>query len=234
MPAKPEKRSAPRRNTTPLAEAAVADSPNTRERLKEVAIELFAKHGLEAVSVRDITGTANLKNAGSLNYYFRTKDELIRQITIEIMAAADAYWKTGIDRLLERSDSPSIRDLVRVLVSWPASPERGGKVPSTGRFLAMFVHGRRELLRDLMRQAGLTQYDRALSLVRKRMTKVSDAVARQRIVFFFWSSTAFLGAHEAALDSRESGSGLWRATDVIESFTDAMVGMLTAPSRSSG
>jgi hypothetical protein len=109
---------------------------------------------------------------------------------------------------------------------------RSGRVPSTGRYLAMFVNARRQVLRDLMRQARLTQYDRALGLIRARMTSVPDAVARQRLVFFFWSSTAFLAAHEAALDSSERSSGLWRATDVIESFTDAMVGMLMAPSRS--
>ena len=34
--------------------AALAAAPSTSDRLKDAAIQLFARHGLEAVSVRDI------------------------------------------------------------------------------------------------------------------------------------------------------------------------------------
>ena len=202
---------------------------NSSDRLKTAAVELFAKHGFDSVSVRDIAAAANLKNAGSLNYYFRSKDELIRQIVAEVMGVADSYWKTGLDELLARSKTPSIRDLVRVIVSWPVPSSGSVGTPSTARFLAMFVQIRREELRDLMRDLGYTNYDRALALVRARLKSLPSVVVSQRIVFFFWSSTAFLGAREAAMDRSSTAHTVWSEKNVTENFVDAMVGMFEAP-----
>lgn len=197
---------------------------NSSDRLKNAAIELFAKHGMDSVSVRDIAAAANLKNAGSLNYYFRSKDELVRQIVAEVMGVADGYWKTGLDDLLATSKSPTVRDLVRVIVSWPVPTS-----PGTARFLAMFVNVRREQLREIMLSLGYTNYDRALALVRARLKKLPPVVVSQRIVFFFWASTAFLAAREAAMDRTTNDHTVWSGKDVTESFVDAMVGMFEAP-----
>jgi AcrR family transcriptional regulator len=52
---------------------------DTRERVLEVAERLFAARGLDAVSIRDITGAAGA-NLGAINYHFRTKDGLIAAV----------------------------------------------------------------------------------------------------------------------------------------------------------
>ena len=49
---------------------------STRERILDAAEELFAGNGLDATSLREITQSANA-NLASVNYYFRSKDELI-------------------------------------------------------------------------------------------------------------------------------------------------------------
>jgi AcrR family transcriptional regulator len=211
--------------------APAAAAVSTSDRLKDAAIQLFARDGLEAVSVRDIAAAANLKNAGSLNYYFRSKEELIRQLVAKVMGTADAYWKAGLEDLQAQAAPPSVRDIVRVIVSWPVPASGAGRTPSTARFLAMFVQNRRETLRDLMRELGFVHYDRAFALLRVGMgaAGVPTPVANQRLVFLFWSSTAFLAAREAAMDSDHAEHTLWSTEDVLENFIDAMVGMLTAP-----
>src|SRR5262245_31070920 len=50
-----------------------------KSRILEVAIRLFAERGLDAVSVRDITGAARV-NLGAVNYYFGSKEHLIREV----------------------------------------------------------------------------------------------------------------------------------------------------------
>ncbi len=212
-----------------VAEDMAPPAPSTSDRLKDAAIQLFARNGLEAVSVRDIAAAANLKNAGSLNYYFRSKEELIRQLVAKVMGTADAYWKVGLEELQARAAAPSVRDIVRVIVSWPVPASGAGRTPSTARFLAMFVQNRRQTLRDLMRELGFIHYDRAFALLRTQMKDVPTPVANQRLVFLFWSSTAFLAAREAAMDSEHAEHTLWSTEDVLENFVDAMVGMLTAP-----
>ena len=93
----------------------------------------------------------------------------------------------------------------------------------------MFVQNRRQTLRDLMRELGFIHYDRAFALLRAQMKNVPTPVASQRRVFLFWSSTAFLAAREAAMDSDHAEHTLWSTANVLENFVDAMVEMLTAP-----
>src|SRR5690349_10762718 len=51
----------------------------TRHRILEAAIRLFAEHGFDAVSLRDIATRAEV-NGAAINYHFRTKELLIREI----------------------------------------------------------------------------------------------------------------------------------------------------------
>lgn len=55
------------------------DSAGTHDRVLAVAERLFAERGLDAVSIRDITGAAEV-NLGSINYHFGTKDKLIAAV----------------------------------------------------------------------------------------------------------------------------------------------------------
>jgi AcrR family transcriptional regulator len=51
----------------------------TKERILDTAERLFAERGFEATSIRDITSAAGV-NLASINYHFRTKQELIAAV----------------------------------------------------------------------------------------------------------------------------------------------------------
>lgn len=53
----------------------------TKERILDTAERLFAERGFEATSIRDITGAAEV-NLASINYHFRTKQELIAAVFV--------------------------------------------------------------------------------------------------------------------------------------------------------
>lgn len=57
----------------------------TRQRILDAAERLFAKHGIDAVSVRDITGAAGA-NLGAVNYHFGGKDKLVAAVFDRRMA----------------------------------------------------------------------------------------------------------------------------------------------------
>ena len=46
---------------------------DTRERIKRAAIRLFARQGIDGVSVRAILTAADVKNSAGIHYYFRTQ-----------------------------------------------------------------------------------------------------------------------------------------------------------------
>ena len=51
----------------------------TRERILKTAVRLFAERGYEATSVRTLATKAHV-NQAAINYHFKTKDGLYREI----------------------------------------------------------------------------------------------------------------------------------------------------------
>ena len=60
-----------------MRHSTAVDESDTRERILAAANRLFAERGFDAASLRDITEAARA-NLGSVNYHFRSKDELIK------------------------------------------------------------------------------------------------------------------------------------------------------------
>ena len=56
----------------------------TKERILDVAIDLFAQRGFDAVAMREIAEAAGVRKA-TLYYYFTTKDEILVQILGYVM-----------------------------------------------------------------------------------------------------------------------------------------------------
>ncbi|MFU8892109.1 MAG: TetR/AcrR family transcriptional regulator [Luteolibacter sp.] len=54
---------------------------DARQRVLEAAEELFAKHGFEAVSIRDITNHCGA-NVAAINYHFGGRDKLVAEVML--------------------------------------------------------------------------------------------------------------------------------------------------------
>ncbi|HET6951302.1 MAG TPA: helix-turn-helix domain-containing protein, partial [Acidimicrobiales bacterium] len=87
----------------------------TTERLIRAAERLFAEHGIEGISLREINRAAGARNASALQYHFRDRDGLLRAVMakhhrdVEIRrhALLDAYEADG---------GPDLRTLAGALV----------------------------------------------------------------------------------------------------------------------
>lgn len=203
---------------------------DTSGRIKLAAQQLFATMGIEGVTVRDIVAAAQLKNPGSLNYYFRSKEELIRQVICDAMGEANALWGKRLADLEARGGPTSLREVVDALVAWPLTLYPGDGVPHTSRFLAMVLQTRSHMLRTLTREMEYREYDRGLAYMRSFLNGIPDAIVNQRLIFFFWALTGFLAAYEAFSDTGVTDDSIWTQTDPFGNFVDSMVGMLSAPS----
>jgi AcrR family transcriptional regulator len=62
-----------------------AGEPDTRQRIQQVALELFTANGYEATSLREIAERLGVTKA-ALYYHFRTKDEIIDSLFADRMA----------------------------------------------------------------------------------------------------------------------------------------------------
>lgn len=89
-----------------LRREASSRPPDTRTRLIAAARTLFAERGFQNATIREIAARANT-NLASINYHFRSKDDLYRAVLREALASplntplpADAPVSASRDELL--------------------------------------------------------------------------------------------------------------------------------------
>jgi AcrR family transcriptional regulator len=72
---------------------------DTRERIQSVALELFAEHGYQQTSLREIAERLGVTKA-ALYYHFKSKEDIVRSFTEDYAAELDALliWGAGQPR----------------------------------------------------------------------------------------------------------------------------------------
>lgn len=70
---------------TPVHHRQAGGEPDTRQRIQQVALELFTEHGYEATSLREIAERLGVTKA-ALYYHFKTKDDIIDSLVADRMA----------------------------------------------------------------------------------------------------------------------------------------------------
>jgi AcrR family transcriptional regulator len=101
----------------------------TRARIIRTAGRLFARKGIDAVPVREITLAAQV-NTAAIHYHFGSKQGLVKAI-VEDWAAELAGRRSRWLRRLEASPAPELREVVAALVypiaELAADRRRGGR-----------------------------------------------------------------------------------------------------------
>jgi AcrR family transcriptional regulator len=74
----------------------------TREKIQAVAVELFAEHGYEKTSLREIAERLDVTKA-ALYYHFNTKEDIVVSLFDDLIAGVDAIidWAMDQPRTLE-------------------------------------------------------------------------------------------------------------------------------------
>lgn len=205
------------------------EDDSTRQRIKRTARRLFALHGVDAVSVRDVIAEAGQKNASALNYYFGSKEGLIKALVGDALAIAHGRWAEALDAAEAAGGPRAIREVVEILVLRGLPPNAGEGDEASARFLAMLLQTRRDLVADAAASRGLSAYDRALRHIKRLMPPMPESARDQRLLFYFWASTSVLAVLEGASARTGGYAKPWDSPDPLRNFIDAMVGMFEAP-----
>ena len=157
------------------------DAPSTRDRLKAAARSLFAERGIEGTTVRDILTVAGEKNGASLNYYFRSKEELIRELTVDVFRLMDDRWNAQLAELDRQGRPLDIRDYVRILVTSSDTSDVEDE-PTTARLSEAITHHRYHLVREILKEHRLNDYDVILGRIDALMEDMPRPILRQRLL----------------------------------------------------
>lgn len=177
----------------------VSPSSDTRENILDIAEELFALHGFDATSIRDITQKAGA-NLGAINYHFGSKDGLIELV-------------------FKRRLIPLNEARLALLDHVEANAKAKGETPSLEQVLHAFI----EPMVDLQANCGdaATSFSRLLcrslqetNPEREQMIHFHFKVLIDRIYLtfqrilpqlpedeIFWNMTMMFGACHQTLDS---------------------------------
>lgn len=135
----------------PDAEPTDAEAQATKALVFAAAERLFAVHGFQKVSVRDITAEAGV-NLASVNYHFGSKDallfEIFRRRTAELNRARARMLHEAADA---HQGHPPLRAILEALI---APPVRWGSVVERRIALQFIIRSRSEgteAMRDALR-----------------------------------------------------------------------------------
>lgn len=161
----------------------------TRDRLLDEAEKLFAEHGFDGVSVRDITRAAGV-DVALANYHFGSKEKLFDAVFQRRAEAVNARRIVLLEDVLERfaPDLPPLEDLLGAF-TWPVAEimiEGGDGGRAYGRLVAQVNNSPK-----LARIAMTRYFD---PVVRRFMDVLRRILPTCRAEELFWSYHFLSGA----------------------------------------
>ncbi|MCK9542725.1 MAG: TetR/AcrR family transcriptional regulator [Novosphingobium sp.] len=201
-----------------------AKRDKTREKIKLAAGQLFARYGIDAVTIRDIAKASGQRNGGSVNYYFGSKDELVIEILNDVARINEERRARDLDTL-EASGKPiTIREILRLLTG-----VQGMDTVELHRLFTMLQIYRRDLMHTEIPGKWDTAYQRCVDHLRRLLPDHPPKVLEQRLYFlipFIWT---FMATREGGEDRAEFWKKFWADPSTLESFLDAAEGQLIQP-----
>ncbi len=175
---------------------------NTRQRIQDVALELFAEQGYEKTSLREIAERLDVTKA-ALYYHFKTKEDIIIGIFQDLTRPMDELlaWAAEQPRTLETKREILRRYQLCLLAAAP---------------LFRFMHENQATVREL--SIGLTFKERLLELYRfieQPEAPTKDRVRAMSAVFTLHAGTFFMQSEEDDPEERQEAV-LEVALDLIE------------------
>lgn len=198
-------------------------SDRAREVLLNAAEELFAIHGIDAVSNRRIVEHAGAANHSAISYHFGGRDGLLRAL-VERHSAAVAVHRNEL--IADLGPSPSIHDLVHCRLTPLFEVFAGLPRPSwRAQFLAQvgIVPSAVDVMRSVMADAGLPE---GIRFVHGEVDGISEGVLRGRAYILAHMVIGVSSEQEAKMNEG-THKGNWE--QVGRFLVDAASGMLAAP-----
>lgn len=211
----------------------------TSERIRRASRKLFARRGVNGVSVREVVAEAGARNNGSIHYYFGSKDALVRELVMEGARAIDDYRRAALDELERRGGSLDVRAIVAILVDSIAS-DADERLEGYARFLAGVRLNQRHLANNPLEGRSSAGSRRCYAHLRQLLPGFSDAILLQRFHTALGYIVAALAEREMALDlAAQPGAAAellenaawWRSRMAIDDVIDTAMALLVTPAR---
>ena len=212
--------------STKLRAASRAAPEDTKSQIKAAAQMLFARHGVDAVTVQQIVTAAGQRNNAALHYHFGSKEELIRQLVVDGAAVLDERRRGMLQEVEARGGPSTIREVVLILVMPVIELGDDERWRGYIRFTSSLQASDRKTLRGALNNRWNAGYVACFAHL-KRMLPLSPALVEQRLSMFSIYANAILSAREAAQETRKGSNRLWDQRFTTENILDTLEATLT-------
>jgi AcrR family transcriptional regulator len=201
---------------------------DTKAQLKGAAQLLFARHGVEAITVQQIVSAAGQRNNAALHYHFGDKDELVRQLVVDGAEVLDRRRREMLRDLEVRGGPSIIREVLLVLVMPVVELNNDERFRGYVRFTSNLQASNRKLLRAALNNRWNAGYVACLEHLKRMLSFLPTPLVEQRLSIFSIYANAILSAREAALEARKSENDrLWNQVVTIENILDTLEATVT-------
>lgn len=213
-----------------MAEHVGGTPESARVSIKHAACELFARRGVDGVTVREIVAASGQKNHGALTYYFGSKDNLVKEIVADGARAINDARNRMLDEL-EAAGGARLYDAMRALVLPSFAPNGGpaGEKGSYMRFITLLSLTHRRLFMEALAGELNAGYLRCLDLLRRLTPGMDDRLRNRRLIFIEASLGAMLSLRESSLAGAPPPEHMWRDPMALEDVIMVCMAILTAP-----
>ncbi len=202
----------------------------TRARIKRAALRLFALKGLDDVSIREILRASGQRNAGSINYYFSSRAELIAELIRDVARILDARHLERIEALEAQGGPTRMRDVAEILASFTL-PEGDDDESAAyaARFMNMALINHRDLVFDALRDGQDRGTRRCLVHLRRLAPELPEPLMRDRLTLAMIYLVSVASAQRAAQADEAAWRQRWGRKAFRQNLADTVIGMLTQP-----
>lgn len=202
---------------------------DARQRLIRAGEHFFARHGLDQVSVQDITKRAGQRNASAIHYHFGSREGLLEAIATKHQTRTDAVRQAGLDKLEFRDAVSDVRAIIAILTLAPMTDmEEREDVRDWLRITPQVVHLTRTTDQQLLDYGPrVPAMHKCIRYLRERVSHLPEDIFEERVSIVIYMITL---AHAERAVQIESGTAGIKRSDFVQNLIEMLTAALFAPS----